>query len=88
MEIEIRTTTGAWAAQIDDDQPATPGAGAALIRGRIQAGEPIDVREEGAPRGAGSLLSVVFNPGHVVCVVEKTTQRSTAGLGGFGRSRT
>ena len=80
MEIEIRTTTNTWFAQISDSEidDTSPGGGAAVIRARIQAGIAIEVKEEGAGRGYTVAYPVAFNPSHIVCVIEKTRRRRQA----------
>jgi hypothetical protein len=73
IEVEIRTIIGTWITPVDDQEleDRKPGAAAGDVRDRIKAGEPIDARPE-AGRGEPAYRSqmVVFNPGHVVAVVE------------------
>jgi hypothetical protein len=68
--VEIRTVVGTWITPVDDQQfeDRKPGAAAGDVRDRIKAGEPIEARAESEP--THHLQDVVFNPGHVVAVVE------------------
>jgi hypothetical protein len=68
--VEIRTIVGTWITPVDVQQfeDQKPGAAAGDVRDRIKAGEPIEARAEGEP--THHLQDVVFNPGHVVAVVE------------------
>lgn len=84
MEIEIHTITGTWITYVDDQEFADqePGAAAEDVRHRIKAGEPIDVsaatgaRRPHARRGEHM---AVFNPGHVVAVLEMARLNSRFG---------
>ena len=84
MEIEIHTTTGTWVTYVDEQEFAgrEPGAVAEDVKQRIRAGEPIEVSAAmGARRSQarhGDPLAV-FNPGHVVAVVEMTRTHSRFG---------
>jgi hypothetical protein len=87
MDVEIRTTAGVWILEVDDREfsDAGDGAVAAHVREEIQNGKPLRARP--APEGAqltpprGSPV-VVFNPGHVVAVVEYIRRRPLGmGLG-------
>jgi hypothetical protein len=72
MDVEIRTTAGVWILEVDDREfsDAGDGAVAAHVREEIQNGKPLR-----AP-------VVVFNPGHVVAVVEYIRRRPLGmGLG-------
>ena len=73
--VEIRTIVGTWITPVDDQQfeDRKPGAAARDVRDRIKAGEPIEARAESEP--AHHLQDVVFNPGHVVAVVEERRPR-------------
>jgi hypothetical protein len=78
IEVEIRTIIGTWTTPVDDQEfeDRKPGAAAGHVRDRIKAGEPIEVGAEDR-RGLGSQLQVmVFNPGHVVAVVEGRLPRT------------
>lgn len=75
MEVEIRTVTGIWVTEVDGREFATepPGAAARSVSTRIQAGEPIEVSEVARDDGPHPLKGrhmALFNPGHVVSVVE------------------
>ena len=77
IEVEIRTITSTWITYVDEQEfkDREPGAISGNLD-RIKAGEPIEVREEssgGRPQ-LSRLQMAVFNPGHVVAVIE--------GLGG------
>ncbi|HEX5782236.1 MAG TPA: hypothetical protein VFX80_09945 [Solirubrobacteraceae bacterium] len=85
MEIEIHTTTGTWITYVDDQEFADqePGAAAGDVRHRIKEGKAIDVTAAAGPRRPHARHGdqmVVFNPGHVVAVVEM------ARLPRFGRA--
>jgi hypothetical protein len=76
MEIEIHTTTGMWVMYVDDQEFADQesGAAAASVGDRIKAGEPIEVSaaaSAGGPHARRKEHMAVFNPGHVVAVVER-----------------
>ena len=80
MDVEIRTTTDIWITRVTNQELVDPGSGAAArsVGDRIKAGEPIEVRAEisGEPaHAARSLHIAVFNPGHVVAVLEKGRPR-------------
>jgi len=75
MEIEIVTLTATWFTVIDDQEFADRelGDAARTVRERIQSGKSIDVTEEssGTQRRQASVRRMaVFNPAHVVAVVE------------------
>ena len=74
IEVEIRTITSTWITYVDEQEfkDRQPGAISGNLRDRIKAGEPIEVREEssgGRPQPS-RLQMAVFNPGHVVAVIE------------------
>ncbi len=84
MEIEIHTTAGTWITYVDDQEFADrePGAAAGDVRHRIKAGEPIEVNgavDPSRPHARPGDQMVVFNPGHVVAVVEMARLRSRFG---------
>ena len=90
MDVEIRTTTGTWIAQVDDRELAesAAGAAAAVVRDQIQGGVAIEVRPEGdsAQRlTARPTHLVVFNPGHVVAVLERMRARGASVRRSAGR---
>jgi hypothetical protein len=76
MEIEIHTTTGIWITDVDDQQFARQESGAAArsVGDRIKAGEPIEVTRPATsaerPHAHRGQHMALFNPGHVVAVVE------------------
>ena len=74
IEVEIRTIIGTWITPVDDQEleDRKPGAAAGAVRDRIKAGEPIEARArlDGPGKANSWLQDVVFNPGHVVAVVE------------------
>ena len=75
MEIEIVTITATWLTHLDDHEfaEAESGDAARSVRGRIQSGKSIDLTEESAGsqwRQASTRRTAVFNPAHVVAVVE------------------
>ena len=72
IEVEIRTIIGTWITPVDDQEleDRKPGAAAGAVRDRIKAGEPIEARPESRGKPYYQLQDVVFNPGHVVAVVE------------------
>jgi hypothetical protein len=72
IEVEIRTIVGTWITPVDDQEleDRNPGAAAGDVRDRIKAGEPIEARPESRGEPDYRLQDVVFNPGHVVAVVE------------------
>ena len=76
MEIEIHTTTGIWVMYVDDQEFADQesGAAAASVGDRIKAGEAIEVSaatSAGGQHARHKEHMAVFNPGHVVAVVER-----------------
>jgi hypothetical protein len=79
MEIEIVTTTGTWITRVSNQESAgrESGAAARSVRERIKAEEPIEVRADINEGRALSYLEqvAVFNPGHVVAVIERRTHR-------------
>lgn len=84
MEIEIHTTSGTWVTYVDDQEFAGRESGAAAgdVRHRIKAGEPIEVSSgAGArrPQARHGEHVAVFNPGHVVAVMETTGLHSRFG---------
>lgn len=84
MEIEIHTTSGTWVTYVDDQELADqePGAAAEDVRHRIKAGEPIEVSAATGvrrPQARHGDHMAVFNPGHVVAVVELTRLHSRFG---------
>lgn len=74
IEVEIRTITGTWITFVDEEEfeDREPGAISGNLRDRIKAGEPIEVRAEssGGRQHPSRSHMAVFNPGHVVAVVE------------------
>jgi len=73
IEVEIRTITSTWITYVDEQEfkHLEPGAISGTLRDRIKAGEPIEVRESSGGRQQPSRLQMaVFNPGHVVAVME------------------
>jgi hypothetical protein len=72
IQVEIRTIIGTWITPVDDQrfEDRKPGAAAGDVRDRIKAGEPIEARAESRGEPAYPLQVMVFNPGHVVAVVE------------------
>ena len=85
MEIEIRTTIETWITKVDDEEFANrpPGAAAASVSDRIQAGEPIEVRVEindGDRHAQRSPHMAVFNPAQVVTIVERVRPRGGSGV--------
>ena len=77
--VEVRTIIGTWITLVDDPEleDRKPGAAAEDVRDRIKAGEPIEARAETRGEPAYQSQVMVFNPGHVVAVVE--TRRRTWG---------
>jgi hypothetical protein len=78
MEIEIVTTTGTWITHVSNQESAgrESGAAARSVRERIKAEEPIEVRGINEGRALSwSEQVAVFNPGHVVAVIERRTHR-------------
>ncbi len=87
MEIEIHTTSGIWVTYVDDQEFADRDSGAAAedVRDRIKAGDPIEVSAATGvrrPQARHGDHLAVFNPGHVVAVVEMTRLHSSR----FGRA--
>ena len=74
IEVEIRTITGTWITFVDEEEfeDREPGAISGKLRDRIKAGEPIQVRAEssGGRQQPSRSRMAVFNPGHVVAVIE------------------
>jgi len=76
MDVEIRTVAGSWLARVDVREiEREPGAAAQQIRRRIQRGEavavtPLDGEADVSTLGRTSMRPAIFNPGHVVAVVE------------------
>ena len=74
IEVEIRTITGSWITYVDEQEfkDREPGAISGTLRDRIKAGEPIQVRAEssGGRQQPSGFHMAVFNPGHVVAVME------------------
>ncbi len=74
IEVEIRTITGTWITYVDEQEfeDREPGAISGKLRDRIKAGEPIQVRAEssGGRLQPSRSHMAVFNPGHVVAVIE------------------
>jgi hypothetical protein len=74
MEIEICTITTTWITRVDDQEFADreQGTAAGSVRERINAGEPIAVYGDvSGSRSSRVSDMAIFNPGHVVAVVEK-----------------
>ena len=79
MEVEICTITSTWVTNVDDQEFAdrAPGSAAVSVRTRINAGEPIEVKPDaGGPPHARAQQMAIFNPGHVVAVVERSLRRA------------
>ena len=76
MDVEIRTVAGSWITRVDAREvERKPGAAAEQVRQSIGRGESIPVRPvEDEPEtptlGRTATHAAIFNPGHIVAVVE------------------
>jgi hypothetical protein len=79
MDIAIVTTTDTWITHVSNHEFAgcESGAAARSVRDRIKAEEPIEVHADVSDRRELSRRGqmAVFNPGHVVAVMERWTDR-------------
>lgn len=79
MDIVIITTTDTWITHVSNREFAgrESGAAARSVRDRIKAEEPIEVHADVSDRRELSRREqmAVFNPGHVVAVMERRMDR-------------